>query len=132
MKKFIAILASALLLMCLLSCSYRGTYDDGYEDGYDEGYFDAMIKFEDYYDRGYGNGYNEGSDDREYDIRNSLEAAEDYARDQTGWSVYEAWNSIMIYHDGYDPDGFPLPTKEEYRQCVETLVLFCEYLDNEY
>ena len=135
MKKLIAVLVSLAFVVCLVSCGNIGTYDDGFEDGYDEGYLDAKLEFEDDYSHGYKDGCNESycidSDAHEYNVQVVIEAAEDYAREHTGWSVYEAWNSIGIYHDGVDPDGFDLPTEEEYRQCVDTLVLYCEYLEGE-
>lgn len=136
MKKFIATLSIIVFTGCLLlSCDSEMTYDDGFDAGYDQGYWDASIEFDGDYSRGYEDGYSEGywigSSDHGYNSHEILEAAYDYAREKTGWSVYEAWNSILIYHAGTDPDGFAIPTKEEYLQCVNTLVLFCEYLEGE-
>ena len=129
-KKVIATIAVLIVLCSLSACSVE-TYEDGYEDGYADGYFDAesemaCIAEEEFYD-GYDFGYDDGHDD----VLDIIERAEDHVRDQTGWSVYEAWSNISVYNDGVDPYGHPLPTREEYLQSIETLVLFCEYLDNE-
>lgn len=95
--------------------AYYEGFDDGYSEGYDEGYLKG-------YDWGYGDGYNE--------VQDVIYDATDYARKKTGWSVYEAWSNVSMYRTGVDPYGYGLPTKEEYLQSVDTLVLFCEYLDN--
>lgn len=129
-KKFIAVLTVSVLALCILSCSYRGTYDDGYEDGYVDGYSDAESEMQYNIEDEFSKGYDRGCDDAYGETYNAIEEAEEYARSQTGWSVYEAWNNIRIFNDGVDPFGYDLPTKEEYKQSVETLVLFCEYLDS--
>ncbi len=132
MKKFAVIIAILIFVLYPLSACDERTYDKGFEDGYAEGYFDSQSEHQDDYSRGYDDGFTEGFwmgvDDHKSII---IEEAAEYARTKTGWSVYEAWNSIGIYHEGVDPDGFELPTEEEYRECVETLVLFCEYLEGE-
>ena len=129
MKKLAAIIAILILVFCSLSACGEGTYEDGYAEGYTDGYSDAKVdmeyRIEDYlddYDNGYDNGYDE--------VYNVIEHAKEYARKQTGWSVYEAWNNIRIYQEGVDPYGNELPTRAEYHQSIETLVLFCEYLDS--
>ena len=134
MKRLIAVLVLFTFAIFLMSCSYEGHYDDGYGDGYIDGYSDAEFDMQyvleeellDYYDAGYYDGYDDGYDE----VYNAVEEATAYARSQTGWSVYEAWNNISIYNDGVNPYGHDLPTEEEYRQSIETLVIFCEYLDN--
>jgi hypothetical protein len=129
-KKFIAVLNVSALALCILSCSYRGTYDDGYEVGYVDGYSDAEAEMQYNIKGEFTKGYDSGWDDGNEEVYNAIEDAKEYARSQTGWSVYEAWNNIRIYNDGVDPFGHDLPTEEEYQQSVETLVLFCEYLDS--
>lgn len=138
MKKHLAILGVIMILFTMSSCRKNGYYDRGYQEGYDAGYIDGStdtrLKMEDDSNIGYAYGNSEGywegyNDAKSEYTQEIIEEAEDYARDQTGWSVYEAWNSICIYHAGVDPNGLSLPTEEEYRQCVETLVYFCEYLD---
>ena len=134
MRKHLAICGIIVILITMSSCGKNGYYDRGYQEGYDAGYIegsaDTRLKMEDNsiigYDNGHSDGYREGYNDAKSKF---IEEAEDYARDKTGWSVYEAWNSICIYHDGIDPNGFDIPTEEEYRQCVETLVYFYEYLN---
>ena len=131
MKKFATMSAVFLLssVFFLLSCGQVKTYDDGFEDGYSEGRLDAVLEFQDDYARGYEDGYSEGYDDSKIEFAlNLIEEAEDYAKDRTGYTLYEAWNDILIYNDR--PDGFDIPTEKEYRLCVETLVYFCAYLDD--
>ena len=139
MKRPLVFLFLLFVAVSLISCGSNGYYDQGYEDGYAEGLYDGHLekelelyddRFESGYDIGHEEGYYTGYDDGYEEARLVIEIAGDHARDQTGWSVYEAWNNIGIYHDGVDPDGYELPTEEEYRQSVETLVIFCEYLDN--
>ena len=125
MKKLAAVAILFFVLFSLSACG-KGTYEDGYTDGYSDGYSDAKVEMEylmeeeclEWYDMGY---------DEVYD---AIEDASYYARKQTGWSVYEAWNNIRIYQEGVHPYGYELPTRAEYHQSVETLVLFCEYLDS--
>ena len=129
MKKLTAIIAILILVLCSLSACGKETYEDGYADGYADGHFDAEVEMEylmedflDDYDNGYDDGYEE--------VYNAIEDASYYARRQTGWTVYEAWNNIRIYQEGVHPFGYELPTRAEYHQSVETLVLFCEHLDS--
>lgn len=133
MKKLAVTIAILIFMLCSLSACGEGTYadgyDDGFEDGYSEGRWDALLEHEDDYIRGYEEGYDEGYDDSKIEFAlNLIEEAESYARNKTGYSVYEAWNDILIYQDR--PEGFEVPTEEEYIQCVETLVYFCAYLDD--
>lgn len=139
MKKLLIFLILLLVAVSLISCGGNGYYEQGYEDGYAEGFAAGHLeaelelydkRFEAGHDVAYDDGYYEGHDDGYDEARLIIDMASEHAREQTGWSVYEAWNNIAIYHDGVDPHGHELPTEEEYRQSVETLVLFCEYLDN--
>lgn len=129
---FAVIIVALIILPFFVSDSHE---TDDYEIGYDAGYSDARSKYEDDYSRGYDDGYSEGycmgSSDlfHECELTDTVYKAYEYARDNTSWSVYEAWNNILIYHDGYDPYGYDLPTEAEYLQSIETLVYFCEYLD---
>ena len=129
-----SILLFLLSVLFLTSCSSEKDFQNGYDSGYADGILDAHLEDEEYskkiYREGHSDGYWEGYEDSKIEFaQRIIEEAEDYARERTGWSVYEAWNSISVYHDGFDSYGFDLPTDEEYRECVETLVLFCEYLD---
>ena len=145
MKRFFATLVIFAMSICLLSCSQNRTYEDGYADGYSDAESEVQClmeeEFLDGYDIGYEDGHREGRNDssESYDtgyeagyseVYDAIMDATDYARTQTGWSVYEAWNNISIYNDGVHPYGHALPTESEYLQCIETLVIFCEYLDN--
>lgn len=146
MKKSFAALLILITAVFLMSCGSNGYYDQGYEDGYTAGYEEGLSagrmqseshrysdysdQYEDGYESGYDNGFFEGKHYGHEETMNRIYYASEYARSKTGWPIYEAYNNIMIYHDGVDPDGFPLPTKKEYIECVETLVYFSEYLDN--
>lgn len=130
MKKLLAFVAISTALCLLSACNnkeYECAYNDGYNDGYSCAEFEigylAQEKFSDGYEIGFDDGYD--------NVCGTISDAMDYAREKTGWSVYEAWNNISIYNDGVHPFGYDLPTEEEYRQSIETLVIFCEYLDNE-
>jgi hypothetical protein len=143
MKKSFAALLILITAVFLMSCGSNGYYDQGYEDGYknglEDGYLEGYLQseseghgaqYESGYESGYDDGFFEGKHYGHEETMNRIYYASEYARSKTGWSIYEAYNNIMIYHDGVDPDGFPLPTKKEYIECVETLVYFSEYLDN--
>ena len=146
MNRLFFLLMSILLSSCIFtSCNSTKAYNTGFTDDYSVSYSKACIEpthvakdYYDGYDRGYtegfDDGYNEGYDEGFHDGRDEVSdvivEATDYARDKTGWSVYEAWCNIAIYNDGIHPYGYELPTEEEYHQSIETLVVFCEYLDN--
>ena len=110
-----------LLAVVLLSKSYGNAKSESYERGYKAGMAAADSSYDDY-----EHGYADAMADVEYEIENAYQ----YASDNSQWSVYEAWNNILIYNDGVDPHGHPLPTDEEYRQSIETLVYFCMYMDD--
>lgn len=76
MKRFIAILASFALTICLSSCSFRGSYDDGYEDGYDDGYY-----------AGFDYGYYEGIAEAQHDIASYV----DDDLSSLGWDIEEEY-----------------------------------------
>lgn len=126
MKKLIAVIASFAIVVSLSSCNHEGTYSGGYEDGYNDAEFEIGYLMEEEFLKGYEAGYDDGYDE----VYDAISKATDYAREQTGWSVYEAWCNISIYQEGVHPYGYELPTEEEYLQSIETLVLFCEHLDN--
>lgn len=129
MKKQAILLAVVVLITMLTSCGYtQSDLEDARKDGYSDGYVNGYeTGYDDGFEIGYDFCYEEYNDEMKYE----LECAQSLAREETGWSVYEAWNNILIYNDGIDPYGNDLPTDEEYRQSIETLVVFCEYLDRE-
>lgn len=146
MKKSLAALLILIAAVFLMSCGSNGYYDQGYEDGYTAGYEEGLSagrmqseshrysdysdQYEDGYEAGYDEGFDEGEEYGQDELLNEIRAAYEHASSKTGWYVYESWNDIMVYHDGVDPNGFELPTEEEYRRSVETLVHFCAYLDS--
>ena len=90
-------------------------------ENYESGYYDG-------YSIGYAEGKEDGWDGAEWEVRNLLESAAGHARDMAGWSPEEAMWNIDIYRDGYDPDGFPIPTYQEYMDSLDTLYYFYQYL----
>lgn len=121
------ILVLSILFCCsfLLSCGSIGTYDDGYEDGYKAGYYAAQEKYE--WD--WENGFHDGMSMCREEMLIYLEHAYDYARDNSEWSVYEAWVNIMAYHHLSNCGRYENPTLEEYMESAKTLAYFCEYLE---
>ena len=125
------ILVALFLAVCLLtSCGYNNTYENGYADGYNDGYSDAELNAQYTLDEAFSNGFDTGYDEGYDEVRDAIDKAADYAREQTGWSVYEAYCNISIYNDGVHPNGYALPTEEEYLESIDTLVYFCEHLEN--
>ena len=130
MRKVTALIIVLCFALCSLSACNAKTYEDGYNEGYNDGYSDAEFEVGYLAEEDFLDGYDIGFDEGYAEAYSIIDDATSYARKQTGWSVYEAWNNIAIYNEGLDPYGYPLPTEEEYLQSIETLVLFCEYLEN--
>lgn len=121
-KIFLYCMAVMLILSGCASGSYNDRYDDGYAAGYREGRFDTMVEMEDDYSQGY--------DDAISDAYQIIHRALNKARDETGWSVYEAWNSARLYLDNTDCSDEGVPTEDEMREIIECLSIFAEYLDD--
>ena len=99
-----------------LSGSYSD-YDEGYSDGYRDGMYDADV---------------ECSHDVNEIVSVIHEAANSYAYKYTGLDVYDAWDIIDVYLEGKDPSGHPLPTKKEFEEAIDTLMLFSMFFDLNY
>lgn len=137
-KETIASICAASIVIALSACaallgrSYSVKYEEGYEAGR-ESVLETVDEdaFSRGYEYGYEEGYLDGSSDfrHECDLSYEIEKAYDHARDNSEWSVYEAWNNILLYYGASNPYGFDIPTEEEFRQSVETLVEFCMYMD---
>ena len=118
MKKFLTMLATILLTVCLLlSCGSNGSYDDGFEDGYDMGYSDAQFEYEDDYAKGFIEGESTiagGLDWISVEIRNeygidpeeAVYVLENYMYDPESVSYTEMCDAIYAirkyYYDVYD------------------------------
>lgn len=132
MKKLATIIAVIAMAICfLLSCSHKGTYEDGYSDGYDDGYSEARWKFEDDYSRGYDDGYSEGYHEAEGYFTDEyfpeiINDAERYASVTGGWHPEEAWGIVESYLT-HTPTDDGIPSYEEYRAAVDSLICFYEY-----
>ena len=139
MSRLLVIFIALLLTGCYYSQeeydqAIEDAYYEGYDDGYSAGYIDSDVLNGDYdwdsdseddiYDSGYYDGYSYAFSQFEAIFEEIFYEAEGYAREKTGWSVYEAWNNILMYWD--DPSSL---SKSDYEDSVETLVYFSEYLD---
>ena len=130
MRRLLIVFLALLLTGCYYSQEeYDQAIEDAYYEGYDEGYFAGYIDSDvlngDYdYDSGYHDGYSYAFSQFEAIFEDIFFDAEGYAREKTGWSVYEAWNNILMYWD--DPSSL---SKSDYEDSIETLVYFAMYLD---
>jgi hypothetical protein len=135
MKKWLALL-SIFALICSSSCSgmvhtYEEGYDDGYENGYREGRYEGYDEGEFY---GYEEGYEDGSEDDYFEWYDDLpeyaryleDEAVHYAAENGGWHPEEAGVIIDAYINGKSVYG-SMPSKEEYREAVESLWYFYDY-----
>ena len=123
-------LFSVFIISFLLSgCYSKADLEDAYMDGYNSGYSDAKVELDYYAEDDWYEGYQFGHDEASSDFKRIISEAAERARQATGWSIYEAWNSADIYLDKYDPHGHPLPTKEEFEELVRTLILYAEYIE---
>lgn len=124
------VLFSVFIISLLLSSCYsKDDLEDAYAKGYKSGYSDAKVDMEYHADDEWYEGYQFGHDEASSDFQRIIYEAAERARQTTGWSIYEAWNSAAIYLDKYDPHGHPLPTQEEFEELVRTLILYAEYIE---
>ena len=116
MRKLFALLA--VLAVTLSACAYsQDSSDDAFERGYSAGYDDG-------YDDGKWDMYDDLPDIDEilYDV---ADAAEDYAAEQTGMEVEEAyWNIEQYQHP--DPNEDPVYW-QDYMDSIETLRCYYDY-----
>lgn len=128
MRRLLIIFVALFLTGCCYSQeefdkAIEDAYYEGYDDGYSDGYIDSSSE-DDIYNSGYSDGYSYAFSQFTSIYEEVLCEAEDYAREKTGWSVYEAWNNMLMYWD--DPSSI---SKTEYEDSIETLVYFGMYLD---
>lgn len=117
----------------------RRESEESYQRGYETGVLDARMVYsdnssegyDDGYDDGYSDGFIEGNNDVdiEYIVQLILDEANSFASEGGKISVWEAMDLISIYLDGYDPDGYPLPTKAEFEEAVEVLQSYAAFLE---
>lgn len=116
MRKLFALLA--VLAVTLSACAYsQDSSDDAFERGYSAGYDDG-------YDDGKWDMYDDlpDIDDILYDV---ADAAADWAAEQTGMEVDEAyWNIEQYQHP--DPSEDPV-SWQDYMDSIETLQYYYDY-----
>lgn len=131
----IKIIAIVIVLSLILSgCIYtsediKNAKEEAYDVGYLHGLTDADILLEDYEsDSDYDcsdSGY-----DIDYIVGGIIEEAGSYAVAETDdISLWDAMDVVSIYLDGYDPDGYPLPTKKEFEEAVDVLLRYAMFLE---
>ena len=122
--------------MCLWpSGGSNAHYDKGFEEGFDEGYtagsIETSLEYEDKLSEWYDMGYYDGKRDVDIDyiVQCVLDEAKHHANQVGEWSVLDAIDITAVYLDGYDPYGYPLPTKQEFEEAVEVLQSYAEFLE---
>jgi hypothetical protein len=103
-------------------------YEDGRVDGYEEGY-----------DDGFSDGIFEGSleSSRKSKTTKTEEFFLDMLVDAKSYSelmsddlsFWEAMDIVSVYLDGYDEDGYPLPTRKEFEEAVAVVFDYAVYLE---
>jgi len=140
-RKICLIITLFSLLLLLSGCNtgnryYDEGYGKGFDAGYDAGYEDGLSDIDDELDLSSENCYDNGYFDGEHDAKDiwedKIESAKDKARENSEWSVMEAVENIRAYQGGPIAEGFDRPTEAEYKESIETVILFCEYLGVSY
>ena len=111
------IIAIVIALSLILSgCIYtsediKNAKEEAYDVGYLHGLTDAELLLEEYEsDSVYE--YSDSEYDIDYIVGGILEEAGSFAVAETDdISLWDAMDIVSIYLDGYDPSGYPLPTK---------------------
>lgn len=126
------------LLFTLVSCGYsESDLDEAYEDGYEEGRVEG---YEEGYDEGFVDGLYKGLDgssdsgftesDFQHILQMALEEARMYANEKSDDTTFwAAMDIVSVYLDGYDPDGYPLPTNKEFEEAVDVLFNYALFLE---
>jgi hypothetical protein len=114
---------------------YQAGYDQALEDNE---YLDLEREIKKAYYTGFYDGIDEAdesgmgvrSSDIEYIIQGILNEASDFASvANPNISLWDAMDVVSIYLDGYDPDGYPLPTKKEFEEAVDVLLRYAMFLE---
>jgi hypothetical protein len=95
-------------------------YDDGYDDGFSDGLFEGLLESD-------KKGYSEKAESLFLDM---LDEAKSYSEEMSvDVRFWEAMDIVSVYLDGYDPDGYPLPTRKEFEEAVEVVFDYAVYLE---
>lgn len=127
-KALLFITVVAIAFFTLVSCSSDRKLSEDEKEL--ERIMELEERFEKGYDVGFSEGYDFGYEDCQAVYESRYTAALDYAKEEGGWSVYEACTNVLIYMDGYAPEGCEFPTWEEYQDSIITLAYFAEYLES--
>ena len=124
-------LACAVMLYTMLSApspedveiAWEEGYEDGRVEGYDEGYADGKI------DGVYKN-WQSNNANAEYLFIEMLHEAKSYSEEESDdMTFWEAMDIVSVYIDGYDPDGYPLPTAREFKKASEVILNYAVFLE---
>lgn len=124
-------LACAMMLFALLSSpskedleiAWEEGYEDGRVEGYDEGYKEGKTD-------GIFNGLQSNLTDSEEFFVGMLYDAKTYAEERSDdMSFWEAMDVVSVYIDGYDPDGYPLPSEKKFEKAVEVILDYAVCLE---
>ena len=119
----------------------KAARSDAYEDGYHQGLEDNDSSYsdedlEDAYWEGFEDGASEMLDltggrnsDTDYIANGILEEARYYAAEDASISMLDAMDIVSVYLDGYDPSGYPLPTRKEFEEAVDVLLRYAIFLE---
>ena len=129
------IIAIVIALSLILSgCIYtsediKNVKEEAYDVGYLHGLTDAELLLEEYEsDSVYE--YSDSEYDIDYIVGGILEEAGSFAVAETDdISLWDAMDIVSIYLDGYDPSGYPLPTKAEFEEAVDVLLRYAMFLE---
>ena len=141
MKKRTVISLLLIISMLCSGCFYtandiKKARSEAYESGYENGLMDGGIgdyssrDLNEAYEDGYRAGKREASDDYDYIVSIILEEAKSYARGASDdITLLDAMDIVSVYLEGYDPSGYPLPSRNEFEEAVNVLLHYAVFLE---
>lgn len=131
------------LLFAFASCGHsQSEIDAAREEGYKAGYEQAIEENKDIENaleaarfEGFCEGMSEcneiweNNSDVDYIANGVLEEARSYASENADITLLDAMDIVSVYLDGYDPSGYPLPTKREFEEAVDVLLRYAIFLE---
>lgn len=99
----------------------KEAYYDGFDDGVEEAFASGLTGTPTYDSR---------ISDVDYVIQGILEEARYFASESSSdITLLDAMDIVSVYLDGYDPSGYPLPTKREFEEAVDVLLRYAIFLE---
>lgn len=95
-------------------------YDDGYDDGFTDGLYEGMLE-------GKKTSKSAKAESFFLDMVDDAKSYSEVMSDDLDF--WEAMDTISVYLDGYDPDGYPLPTRKEFEDAAEVVFHYAVYLE---